>query len=104
MSIPEDIPEDYQESFNCENCKIGSITLNKENIWECNKCDFKGWIFTFGFSQKYPNSYMIIYGTEDSARNKMFEMFGREWAFQYETKEQDGIEKFNFKEIKDDKN
>jgi ribosomal protein L37AE/L43A len=38
MSLPEDIPEDQQESYPCE-CG-GSITLNKKmGQWECDTCE-----------------------------------------------------------------
>ena len=41
------------------------------------------WIFTFGYGQKYQNHYVRIYGTFDSARQKMFDKYGSEWSFQY---------------------
>ena len=45
------------------------------------------WIFTFGCGQKYCNKYVRIFGTFDSARAKMFEKYGEEWAFQYTEEE-----------------
>lgn len=45
------------------------------------------WIFTFGYGQQYEGMYVKIYGTFDSARRKMFERYGDEWAFQYSEKE-----------------
>jgi len=91
--------EAFNEEFPCPICKYGVVILNNDYIYQCDKCDYRGWIFTFGFSHKYPNSYIIIYGTEKSSRDKMMQMFGREWAFQYETKEQAGVEKFNLNEV-----
>ena len=43
--------------------------------------------FTFGFGQKNAGYYVKIYGTYGEAREKMFERYGSEWAFQY-TEEQ----------------
>lgn len=45
------------------------------------------WIFTFGWGQQYENCYVRIKGTYESARDKMFEAYGKEWAFQYSEKE-----------------
>ena len=41
------------------------------------------WIFTFGYGQKHAGKYVKIWGTHDSARNKMFEKYGSEWSFQH---------------------
>lgn len=44
----------------------------------------KQWyIFTFGYGQQHQNQYVKIYGTYNSARQKMFDKYGGEWAFQY---------------------
>lgn len=44
----------------------------------------KQWyIFTFGYSQQHQNQYVKIYGTYNSARQKMFDKYGNKWAFQY---------------------
>ena len=44
----------------------------------------KQWyIFTFGYGQQHQNQYVKIYGTYDSARQKMFDKYGSEWSFQY---------------------
>ena len=45
------------------------------------------WIFTFGWGQRYQNKYVKIWGTYESAREKMFERYGKAWAFQYSEKE-----------------
>lgn len=44
----------------------------------------KWYIFTFGVGQEHEGHYIKIYGTYDSAREKMFEMYGDKWAFQYD--------------------
>lgn len=41
------------------------------------------YIFTFGYSQKHQGHYVKIKGTYGSAREKMVEQYGNEWAFQY---------------------
>lgn len=45
------------------------------------------WTFTFGYGQQYEGMYVRIYGTLNSARRKMFERYGSEWAFQYSERE-----------------
>jgi ribosomal protein L37AE/L43A len=41
MSIPESIPEDKIESYQCDECKIGSITKSEDGMfWQCDNCDF----------------------------------------------------------------
>ena len=45
------------------------------------------WTFTFGYGQKHQGKYVGIYGTYESARQKMFERYGSEWAFQYSEQE-----------------
>ncbi len=40
MGLPEDIPEDREESYPCQ-CG-GNITLNRtKDAWVCDKCDFE---------------------------------------------------------------
>lgn len=39
MSGPESIPEDRQESFQCD-CG-GNVTRNVTGQWECDSCDEK---------------------------------------------------------------
>lgn len=41
------------------------------------------WIFTFGSGQKYSGKFCKVYGTFNSARQKMFDHYGDNWAFQY---------------------
>lgn len=45
------------------------------------------WIFTFGGGQKHEGYYCRVYGTFHSARQKMIDRHGKEWAFQYTLKE-----------------
>ena len=45
------------------------------------------WTFTFGDGQQHEGMYVEIYGTFESARRKMFERYGSEWAFQYNEKD-----------------
>ncbi len=37
----DDIPEDTRESFPCQECYSGDVTLNDDGWWECSECDFK---------------------------------------------------------------
>ena len=45
------------------------------------------WIFTFGVGQQHEGKYVRIRGTYGEARQKMFDLFGDKWAFQYSEKE-----------------
>jgi len=62
--------------------------------------------FTFGFNQKHENCFTVITAeNRREARRRMFEKFGKEWAFQYDEEHwfDKGIsqqERFNLKEIK----
>lgn len=51
----------------------------------------KDYIFTFGVDKDIygdnAGHYVKIHGTYDSAREKMFEMYGKNWAFQYDADE-----------------
>lgn len=48
----------------------------------------KNWYFTFGAAHKHHNNYVIIESTSrDLARKRMFEIFGTQWAFQYDEQE-----------------
>lgn len=39
MTTPEDIPEDREESFPCDDCG-GNITLH-DGVWHCDGCGFE---------------------------------------------------------------
>lgn len=41
------------------------------------------YIFTFGIGTPNKNKYVKIYGNYESARQKMVDSFGLNWAFQY---------------------
>ena len=45
------------------------------------------WFFTFGYGQPHAGHYVRIYGTFDSAREKMFRKYGSAWGFQYSEEE-----------------
>ena len=51
------------------------------------------YIFTFGVGQENANKYVKIYGDWITARKKMFDRFGDNWAFQYSKEEWDAWEK-----------
>jgi hypothetical protein len=61
----------------------------------------KDWFFTFGTGHLYPNGYVVFHGTYASAREQMFEIFGPRWAFQYNSAEAAGVERFNLKLVED---
>lgn len=54
---------------------------------ELPKPKVRNWIFTFGCGQPNAGCYVKIKGTYSDARDKMFEMFGDKWAFQYTEEE-----------------
>lgn len=41
------------------------------------------WAFTFGVGHGLRNYYVVIEGTYDEAKDKMMELFGRKWSWQY---------------------
>lgn len=45
------------------------------------------WIFTFGSGQPNEGKYVVFHGTFGEARQKMFDLFGSRWAFQYSEEE-----------------
>lgn len=45
------------------------------------------WIFTFGCGQALAGKCVRISGTYGEARQKMMEVFGDKWAFQYSLEE-----------------
>lgn len=45
------------------------------------------WIFTFGSGQEHGGYYVKIKGTWQSAREKMFDKYGKAWSWQYTEKE-----------------
>lgn len=57
------------------------------------------WIFTFGSDHKHPGGYVKIYGEYAGAREEMFRLYGNKWAFQYESMEAAGVERFKLYEV-----
>lgn len=59
----------------------------------------KKFYFTWGYGQSPGIGYYHIIEAEDkkTARERMNEKFGREWAFCYESAEAAGVEEFNLK-------
>ena len=58
-----------------------------EIIEKREESKMKTYIFTFGCGHPFAGRYVKIDGTYEGAREKMFEMFGKNWAFQYEESE-----------------
>lgn len=64
-------------------------------------------IFTFGFGHKHPvtgqslgNMFVVIEGeTKEHCRCKMLNHFGNTWAFQYDTAERAGVDRFSLTEL-----
>lgn len=65
--------------------------------------DEREWIFTFGFKHIHSGTQMRdrfvrIRGTFEDARAVMVQRFGKTWAFQYESEEEAGVQKFGLRE------
>lgn len=65
------------------------------------------WIFTFGFGQVLPDGSSgackftrIRAETRDEARELMNATWGRMWAFQYDSEEAAGVERYGLTEVK----
>lgn len=57
-------------------------------------------IFTFGFGCSLANCFVAIEAeSAGAAREKMFEVYGPRWAFQYESREAAGVERFGLREV-----
>lgn len=66
----------------------------------------RDWYFTFGSNHTHPvtgqtltNAYVRINGTYESARAKMVEAFDNRWAFQYESADEAGVDKYSLTEV-----
>ena len=55
--------------------------------------------FTFGVGSPLRKKYIKLYGTRESTRNLMCEVFGYKWAFQYNSLEACGAKEFNYTEL-----
>ena len=65
--------------------------------------DLNVYYFTFGTNHAHPNGYVVIYSNSlENARAKMFERYGRAWAFsytQYQWDELNMVAKYNLTEV-----
>lgn len=57
----------------------------------------KNYVFTFTQRSELKEYYITIRDTYSSARNRMCEIFGDKWAFQYENEAKAGVKMFNLK-------
>ena len=67
-----------------------------EGMEKLNK-DIKNYVFTFSQRSELHAQYVIICDTYSSARNRMVEIFGDRWAFQYDSPEKAGVNEYNLK-------
>jgi hypothetical protein len=68
--------------------------------------DRKSWIFTFGANHKHPATgesllgcFIEVPGNAKTSRERMFESFGPNWAFQYRNREDAGVDRFSLKQL-----
>lgn len=61
--------------------------------------DEQDWYFTWGFNQGHDDCYTVIHGTWESARQRMTELWGIKWGFQYPSAEAAGVERWGLKRI-----
>lgn len=54
----------------------------------------QSWYFSFCYDSENASKYVEIFGTYENARMEMFRRYGTAWAFQYESKELAGIERW----------
>jgi len=66
--------------------------------------ELKKWFFSFGQGHVSPSGYPlhnvvaeIEAGSYMDAREKMFSFAGEKWAFQYGSKEEAGVDRFNLR-------
>lgn len=58
------------------------------------------YVFTFGIGTENRGKYVEIEGTGSESRDRMFEAFGKEWAFQYDSKKgAELIERFGYERM-----
>lgn len=63
--------------------------------------DQESQVFTFGMGHPlFKNHYIVIRAdTKEECRNIMQSTFGSKWAFQYDTKEDAGVDRWDMKEV-----
>ena len=59
-----------------------TLEEKREQYAECRK-----WAFTFGVGHGLRYYYVVIPGTWEEALNKMIELFGHKWCWQYPLEE-----------------
>jgi hypothetical protein len=60
----------------------------------------KYWIFTFGCGQVHAGKYVKIYAENSSdARKEMIDIFGKDWAFQYNNEDEAGVDRWGLIEL-----
>ncbi|HUX47005.1 MAG TPA: hypothetical protein VMV58_03255 [Desulfosporosinus sp.] len=57
------------------------------------------WYFTFGSGRTHAGRYVVLHGTFDETRKRMFELFGEKWCMQYKNAELAGVEMWGYKEL-----
>jgi len=59
------------------------------------------YIFTFGYGQPNENCFHAVRAKDSNeARAEMVYRFGKKWAFQYDSREKAGVDRYNLTEIK----
>jgi hypothetical protein len=59
--------------------------------------EIKSYVFTFTQSSELHSYYVTICDTHTKARDRMHEIFGDKWAFQYENEAKAGVKQYNLK-------
>lgn len=62
--------------------------------------EVRDWIFTFGVNDPAGHHFVRIHGTFHSAREEMVRRYERKWAFQYESEEAAGVDRFGLTELR----
>ena len=62
----------------------------------------QNWIFTWGYGHQYPDRYIMIRGTQGSARERMINIAGNKWAFQYPEDKKESLEMQGIKPLTPD--
>lgn len=57
----------------------------------------KSYVFTFTQRSELRDYYITICDTYSNARDRMHEIFGDHWAFQYENESKAGVQLYNLK-------